>query len=138
MWIQPWPPFGHRTSQYVALPLEQLDLVALVEEADLDAAQLVRHVQQADDVVADQPALAAVERTDEAAIERQARGHGGVADRIRLARLEERRAAPARHGRLGIGRPGDRRGRDRVGAAGRRRHSDADPAGPTPGRPSRR
>ena len=56
--------------------LEQLDLVALVEEADLVAAQLVGRVEQPDDVVADEPALATVERADQAVVEGQARRGG--------------------------------------------------------------
>ena len=57
-----------------AVLLEQLDLVALVEVADLDAAQLVGRVEQADDAIADDPPLATVERADEAVVEGQARG----------------------------------------------------------------
>ena len=56
-----------------AVLLEQLDLVALVEVADLRAAELVGRIEQADDAVADDPALAPVERADEALVEGEAR-----------------------------------------------------------------
>ena len=72
--------------------LEQLDLVALVEDADLVATQLVGRVEQADDVVADQPPLAAVERADQAVSKVSRGGLDAVADRVGLARL---RAATA-------------------------------------------
>ena len=87
-----------------AVLLEQLDLVALVEEADLRAAQLIGRVEQAHDPIADDPALAAVERPDETLVEGQPRRRRGVADRIGLAGLEERRPPPARHERLHLSR----------------------------------
>ena len=70
-----------------AVLLEQLDLVALVEVADLGAAQLVGRVEQADDAIADDPALAAIERADEALVEGQAR-------RRRRCRGSDRPCAP--------------------------------------------
>ncbi len=72
-----------------AVLLEQADLVALVEEADLLAAQFVWRVEQADDPIADDPPLAGVERTDQALVEGQARRRHVVADRVGLAGLEE-------------------------------------------------
>ena len=106
-----------------AVLLEELDLVALVEVADLRAAQLVGRVEQADDAVADDLPLAAVERADEAVIERQPRCGLGVADRVGLAGLEERRPPPAWHERFGVlhAEHGARRGRDAVDGA----HGDA-------------
>lgn len=94
--------------------LEQLDLVTLVKEADLAAAQLIGCVEQTDQVVADQPALATFERTNEPVVEREARRSGaGVADRIGLARGHQRGAAPARQASLEVDRAGnDRRDHD--------------------------
>ena len=102
LWSQPCWPSGRQDQPVRAVLLEQLDLVALVEVADLGAAQLVGRVEQADDAVADDPPLATGERADEALVEGQARGRRGVADRIGLARLEQRRAAPARHEHLQV------------------------------------
>jgi hypothetical protein len=96
--------------------LEQLHLVALVEERELGAAQLVGHVEEPDEVVADQAALATVDRPDEPMIERQAGHFHGVADRIGLAGLQERRATPPGHGQLGVVRVRD--GCDRDGTLG--------------------
>ena len=101
-----------------AVLLEQLDLVALVEVADLRAAQLVGRVEQAHDAVADDLPLAAVERADEALVEGQARSRLGVADRVGLAGLDERRASPARHQQLPCRR---RRARRRTRPRCRRR-----------------
>ena len=84
--------------------LEQLDLVALVEEADLRAAQLVGRVEQSDDVVADEPSFSTVERADETVIERQARGSRDVAGRVGPSSLEQGRTAPARHRSSGSSR----------------------------------
>ena len=64
---------GRQDEPVHAALLEQLDLVAAVQEADLGAAQLVGLVEQADERVADEPPLAAVERSDEPVIEGQAR-----------------------------------------------------------------
>ena len=86
-----------------AVLLEQLDLVTLIEIADLGSAQLVGRVEQPDDAIADGPPLAPIERADEALVEGQARRRRGVADRIVLACLEERRPPPARHQSLHLG-----------------------------------
>ena len=85
-----------------AVLLEQLDLVALVEVADLRAAQLVGRVQQPDDAVADEPALATRDRSDEALAEGQPRGRSRIADRVGLARLQQRRTPPAREEQLEV------------------------------------
>ena len=93
---------GHEPVRPVLL--EQLDLVALVEVADLGAAELVGRIQQADDAVADDPPFAARERTDEALAEGESRRRRVVADRVGLARLDQRRPAPAGHEHLIGGR----------------------------------
>ena len=114
-----------------AVLLEQLDLVALVEVADLGATELVGRVEQPDDPVADDPPLAAGQRADEALAEGQARGRRAVADRVGLAGLEERRSPPARHAaiRRSLARP--------ARPAARRRRADAR-ASRRSARPSRR
>ena len=83
-----------------AVLLEQLDLVTLVEVADLRAAELVRRVEQTDDPVADDPPLAPGERADEALVEGEPQRGRGVADRVGLAGLEEGRSPPAREQRF--------------------------------------
>ena len=93
--------------------LEQLDLVTLGEDADAVAADLVGRVEQRDDVVLDQVPLATLDRADQAVVERQPGGLDAVTDRVGLARLQQRRPAPARHAglRVGdVGHGGDRRG----------------------------
>src|SRR3954453_15068834 len=54
-------PVGTRT-------LDELDLVALIELADLRGTQLVGRVEQSDDGVADDPPLAAVDGVHDAAV----------------------------------------------------------------------
>ena len=93
---------GREDEPVGAVLLEQLDLVALVEVADLRAAQLVGRVQQAHDAVADDPPLATRDRSDEALAEGQARGRSRIADRVGLAGLEQRRTSPAREEQLEV------------------------------------
>ena len=77
---------GSARSQYAPYFSSNLDLVALVEVADLRATQLVgRVVSRRHDPIADDLSLATVEGSDETCIEGQARRRDAVADRIGLA-----------------------------------------------------
>src|SRR6266542_1089532 len=111
-------PVGAENSPERARSLDQLDLVALVEQADLVRPQLVRSVQQADHPVLDPAPLAALERVDDAVIERELRGDGGLlAERVRLAGRHEGGTAPPGHaGFIGIATGG--RTSVRLGDAG--------------------
>ena len=101
------PAIGAQHEPVGAALLEQLHLVALVEERELRATELIGDVEQTDEVVADQPPLATVDRSDEPVSEGEPRGVDRVADGVGLARLEERRAAPARQRQLGVVRVRD-------------------------------
>src|SRR2546423_2986399 len=78
-------------------PLEELDLVVARQDPDLLAAELVRDVEQAHDVVPDVATLGAANEPDSPAPERQRRcDRDSVTRGFRLAGDEERRTAPAR------------------------------------------
>ncbi len=67
------PAVGRQDQPVRAVLLEQLDLVALVEIADLGPLQLVWGVEQPDDPITDQSPLVTVQRTDRCRIEGKAR-----------------------------------------------------------------
>jgi len=77
------------------MPLQELDLVAAIEKADLGGTNLVRAVQQPNQAIPDLAALVALERPDA----RLGEGHGGCvghhAKRIGPADLLQRRPPPA-------------------------------------------
>jgi len=83
-----------------ATALEQLDLIALVEDADLPRAKFVRRVEEADQPVADVAALVVVERSDAGGLERKTRLLRHGTKRVVAADLLQRRPAPARQQRL--------------------------------------
>ena len=99
MWIQPCRPSGHSDQPVDALLLEQLDLVALAEDADLAAAELVGRVEQAHDVVPDQPSLVPASGPTRPWSKVSRAAGRASRSRVRLAGLEQRRPAPARHRR---------------------------------------
>src|SRR5436190_11440645 len=72
-----------------ARSFDQLDLVALVELADLRRAQLIGCVEEADHGIADRPPLAAIGRADGAVFEAHPVVRRHRAGWIGLARLEE-------------------------------------------------
>src|SRR5271157_4570939 len=81
--------------------LQQLDFVALVEDADFGRSELVRRVQQPNQPVTDLAALIVIERADAGGLERKVGrllSHGP--HRIRSTYLLQRRSAPARQRRF--------------------------------------
>ena len=90
------PAVGAEDEPVRAGALDQLDLVALVELADLGRAELVRCVEQADDAIADRSAARARRPGRRRRLSKLSRWvDRDGARRIGLARLEERRPAPA-------------------------------------------
>src|SRR3954452_20563418 len=102
-------------------PLDELDLVALVEKPDLGREQLVGTVEETYDAVADAPALEAGDGSDEPVLERQAEVGAPQPGRAGAGSLEQRRPPPARHREITIqyGRRRDEVGGGRVGTTTR-------------------
>jgi len=79
-----------------SVSLQQLDLVALIENTDLRRTKLVWRVQQADEPVADAPGLVVRERSDASGFEGEMRIRDRGTQRIGSSNLLQRRSPPAR------------------------------------------
>jgi hypothetical protein len=76
--------------------LQQLDFVALVEDANLRRAELVRRIEQANQAVADLAAFVVLERSDAGRRKGEVLGLSRSTHGIRTANLLERRPTPPR------------------------------------------
>jgi len=115
------PAVGAEDEPVGAVALQQLDLVALVDDADLRRAELIRRVEEADQAVADATPFEVLEGQDAGRLERQTWGRGVGTQRICPAHLLQRRPPPARdHGIVRGGQSGSGLGFEAAG--GRRRN----------------
>src|SRR5205814_10733322 len=70
--------------------VEELDLVTLVEQADLGRPKLIGGIEQADEPITDPSALATLDRADGPGLERQLHVGGHAPEGVRLASRHER------------------------------------------------
>src|ERR1035437_5141467 len=93
-------PVGTQDPPVDAGALEELDLVAAIEHADLRRAKLVGRIEQSNDSVADLPAFVASAGLQARLREREMRRLRNSPHRVGLPDLLERRTAPARDQRF--------------------------------------
>jgi hypothetical protein len=111
-------PVGAPDSPVDAVPLQEMNFVAAIENADLGGTDLIRAVQQSNQAIPDLTALVALRRPDARRGERHGRGLGDRAKRIGPADLLQRRSAPARQLRFVDGRQPPRAARVHPGGRG--------------------